>query len=552
MVVSASAGSEGACLHPEEETPNPGTGNQVENEVINVEDEEDARADEPSKKRGKKTTSECWDHFYKTTKTVEVDGKKVVEQWAKCKYCTYEGKCNSRNGTSVFLNHIKMHSVKSGQQLLKLEKKDVDSVSVETYRLHEIDKKKFDKFAPTAAKWKMALTLCRCLKKFDDLTKLLSGNQYPTANLFYKGFCEIKALISGWCRSSDATIKKMAVSMQTKFDKYWHKSNLALAVAFFLDPRYKRNGIEHYMRKVHGDLLYRGKVEELLVVVKMMYLAYASKYSESTTRPNSTATAQEHATDFMEEDDDDYFQSQQGTHVSNEGDTDTDLEKYMAEKLKLSKDAFDKFDILSWWKTHQDVYPVLSMLARDVLDIQVSIVASESAFSAGGRVIDPFRSRLDPQVVEALICTKDWVAATRKGDTKRGAGLGSIVNDLEVVETLVANMSLEEQLDEKQVIEDESRDEGSWVATSRERRTGTRTVGRSRVQGVGERRARRRRSVDLVEATRHPGRRRAAHWEEWSGAGAHLTRSRRSGPPGGGEPRGALEQPCEGRVIVVS
>lgn len=316
-------------------------------------------------------------------------------------------------------------------------------------RLHEIDKKKFDKFAPTAAEWEMALTLCRCLKKFDDLTKLLSGNQYPTTNLFYKGFCEIKALISGWCRSSDATIKKMADSMQTKFDKYWHKSNLALAVAFFLDPRYKRSGIEHYMRKVHGDLLYRGKVEELLVVVKRMYLAYASKYSQSTPGPNSTATAQEHATDFMEEDEDDYFQSQQGTHVSNEGDSDTDLEKYMAEKLKLSKEAFDKFDILSWWKTHQDVYPVLSLLARDVLAIQVSTVASESAFSAGGRVIDPFRSRLDPHVVEALICTKDWVAAARKGDTKRGAGLGSIVNDLEVVETLVANMNLEEQLDEK-------------------------------------------------------------------------------------------------------
>jgi hypothetical protein len=52
-------------------------------------------------------------------------------------------------------------------------------------------------------------------------------------------------------------------------------------------------------------------------------------------------------------------------------------------------------------------------------------------------------------VVEALIYTKDWVAAVRKGDTKRGDGLGSIVNDLEVVETLVANMNLEEQLDEK-------------------------------------------------------------------------------------------------------
>jgi len=176
-------------------------------------------------------------------------------------------------------------------------------------RLHEIDKKKFDKFAPTAADWEKAVTLCRCLKKFDDLTTLLSGNQYPTANLFYKGFCEIKALISGWRKSSDTTIRKMAASMQTKFDKYWRKSNLALAVAFFLDPRYKRSGIEHYMRKVHGELLYRGKVEELIVVVKQMYQAYASNYSHSTDVPSSTTTSQEGDTGFMVEDEDDYFLS---------------------------------------------------------------------------------------------------------------------------------------------------------------------------------------------------------------------------------------------------
>ena len=47
--------------------------------------------------------------------------------------------------------------------------------------------------------------------------------------------------------------------------------------------------------------------------------------------------------------------------------------------------------------------------------IQVSTVASESAFSAAGRVVDLYRSRLDPEMVQALICTKDWVAAASKG-----------------------------------------------------------------------------------------------------------------------------------------
>jgi len=39
-----------------------------------------------------------------------------------------------------------------------------------------------------------------------------------------------------------------------------------------------------------------------------------------------------------------------------------------------------------------------------------------SLFSAAGRVVDPYRGQLDPEMVKALICTKDSVAAARKGD----------------------------------------------------------------------------------------------------------------------------------------
>jgi hypothetical protein len=47
--------------------------------------------------------------------------------------------------------------------------------------------------------------------------------------------------------------------------------------------------------------------------------------------------------------------------------------------------------------------------------IQVSTVASESAFNAGGWVIDPYQNRLDLEMVQALICTKDRIGAVRKG-----------------------------------------------------------------------------------------------------------------------------------------
>ena len=48
-------------------------------------------------------------------------------------------------------------------------------------------------------------------------------------------------------------------------------------------------------------------------------------------------------------------------------------------------------------------------MIHDILSILISTVASKSTFSVGGRVNDQFRSALKPDVVETLICSKDWL-----------------------------------------------------------------------------------------------------------------------------------------------
>ncbi|RZC84197.1 hypothetical protein C5167_046986 [Papaver somniferum] len=82
-----------------------------------------------------------------------------------------------------------------------------------------------------------------------------------------------------------------------------------------------------------------------------------------------------------------------------------DLEKYLQ---ATTVDNVDDFDILGWWRLNGINFPVVQIMARDLLTPPASTVASESTFSACGRVLDEKRSRLKSEMLESLICVKDW------------------------------------------------------------------------------------------------------------------------------------------------
>nr|DAD18589.1 TPA_asm: hypothetical protein HUJ06_020052 [Nelumbo nucifera] len=86
------------------------------------------------------------------------------------------------------------------------------------------------------------------------------------------------------------------------------------------------------------------------------------------------------------------------------GSSKSELDKYL---FGSEEDDNDSFDILGWWKINAPRFPTLPQIACDVLAIFVSMVASESAFSMGGCVLDPFRSSLTPKIAEALICSQN-------------------------------------------------------------------------------------------------------------------------------------------------
>ncbi|PPD85939.1 hypothetical protein GOBAR_DD17122 [Gossypium barbadense] len=82
------------------------------------------------------------------------------------------------------------------------------------------------------------------------------------------------------------------------------------------------------------------------------------------------------------------------------------LDIYLEEpELKLNS----QIDVLDYWSKSSVRYNELSLLARDLLAIPISTVASESAFSMGKKVITPLRSSLKPKTIQAVVCLGDWM-----------------------------------------------------------------------------------------------------------------------------------------------
>jgi hypothetical protein len=267
---------------------------------------------------------------------------------------------------------------------------------------------------PTQEDWQFAQELCDRLKLFYDVTEVLSGTSYVTANLFFPKITNIYLAIKKWQSSSVPKVEEMSTKMKEKFNKYWSDVHGLMAVAAILDPRYKLHLLNALFLKIHeSESIATAAVNKVKDLLYNLVLEYQDSMESVATTDGaqsrqSSAPASTVVEDWMEAFDDYMSKKPQvrSTYVR------TELDLYLEEEVLPRT---QELDIIQWWKVGGLKYPTLRKIARDVLAIPVTTVASESVFSTGGRIISPHRSRLAPSMVQALMCMQAWSRADMLG-----------------------------------------------------------------------------------------------------------------------------------------
>ncbi|KAK9733188.1 hypothetical protein RND81_04G049900 [Saponaria officinalis] len=257
--------------------------------------------------------------------------------------------------------------------------------------------------------------ICKFLKVFHDVTCVFSGTKFPTSNLYFTHVLRVRLLLKEEMGSRDNFIKSMAARMFVKFDKYWSTFSTIMAITVIFDPRYKFNVVDWAYKKFFGELytleldIFKDKLFELY----NEYVSLASDYTPFSANNSQVNTSADASSDtFM------MLITAICLTITTLAPTSftsvgkSELELYLEEPILP---RFADINVLDYWKTHCVRYPILSQMVRDVLAILISTVASESTFSIGGRILDPYRSSLKSSTVEALVCLRDW-AFNQVGD----------------------------------------------------------------------------------------------------------------------------------------
>lgn len=272
----------------------------------------------------------------------------------------------------------------------------------------------------------------------------VSGSNYVTSNTHFVEIAELNLILKEIMTNEDRNLKEMVESMNENFKKYLgepQNMNKMIFISSVLDPRNKLDYVPFSIVDMFGKEVGENLCSEVKKYMNKLFGYYVKKSPKSSLHVPYSPTSSDNSSSISSVSGCGNFvnrgrlrtkqQFEKHKEVSGSSANKSEMERYLAEDIESDS---DDFDILMWWKVNEPRFPILAEMVRDVLAIPISSVASECAFSTGGRVFDPFRSSLTPKIVQSLICVQDWLRSEYFSI--------NIEEDLEYLEQLELGMNL--------------------------------------------------------------------------------------------------------------
>ncbi|KAK2363221.1 zinc finger BED domain-containing protein RICESLEEPER [Trifolium repens] len=133
---------------------------------------------------------------------------------------------------------------------------------------------------PDEDDWKKVEKVSKLLEVFNAVTNIISGSEYPTANLYLAEVYRIKQVLDIAAHDESNFMKVMAKAMKTKFDKYWSERNLVMSLASVLDHRIKMMGVNMCFPLIYPADEAKKNIEYVRNALNEMYKEYADLLNE--------------------------------------------------------------------------------------------------------------------------------------------------------------------------------------------------------------------------------------------------------------------------------
>lgn len=243
-------------------------------------------------------------------------------------------------------------------------------------------------------------TIVGHLKIFKQVCNILSGEKYATLpaavvalNLFID---RVKSMVENLNKipernSLDETLFLSFPAGRDKILKHYKKCNWVYCIVLILDPRYKTRGFS--LSSWGKDL----EEESIKQFKKMFEENYFYKYLDSIKEFEISAKRRKVNEGLLD----------LKSVYPNRNET-IDRQSEISQYLNLPC-ANEDVNISHWWRDHENVYPILAKMVRDLLRTMATSVPVERFFSNVGRIRGPRRRMLKDDVIQALATINSWL-----------------------------------------------------------------------------------------------------------------------------------------------